>query len=252
MKALGVHFGISLLIAALVAVLVFVFWFPYPYRTLAGGQHLFWLIVGIDVVCGPLLTAVLFNPTKSPRELTLDLSIVGVLQIAALLYGVHALALARPVRLAYEVDRFVVVSEAQIDQEVLGRVSSEFQTLPWDGPVLVGTRAPRDSDETLRSIDLSAQGMEPSARPDWWQSYDRSRPQVLKRMKAAVDLRAQLKTHQQDALDRAIKETGLPISQISYLPLVSRDRLDDWVVLLDKNAAVIGYASVDGFGQAAR
>ena len=60
-KAMGWHFGVSALVAAAVAVLVFMVWFPYPYRQLAGGTELFILVMAVDLVCGPLLTLVLFN-----------------------------------------------------------------------------------------------------------------------------------------------------------------------------------------------
>ena len=72
-------------------------------------------MVGVDVVCGPLLTLVLFNPAKSRRELRLDLSLVAVIQLAALAYGLYSISLARPVIQAFETDRFAVVSAVEID-----------------------------------------------------------------------------------------------------------------------------------------
>ena len=39
-KAAGIHLGISLVIAALAATLVFVVWYPYPYGELSGGREL--------------------------------------------------------------------------------------------------------------------------------------------------------------------------------------------------------------------
>jgi hypothetical protein len=47
---------------------------PLSLRDVAGGQYLFMVLVSVDVVCGPLLTMVLFSPLKSRRELILDLS----------------------------------------------------------------------------------------------------------------------------------------------------------------------------------
>src|SRR5689334_16943960 len=64
-RAALVHLGLSALVGLATAAIVFGLWFPFPYRNLAGGQHLFLVLVGVDVVCGPLLTAILFNPLKS-------------------------------------------------------------------------------------------------------------------------------------------------------------------------------------------
>ena len=246
-KAFAVHLGLSIFVALLAAYVVLRLWFPFPYRILAGGQHLFWLMVGIDVVCGPLLTAVLFNPAKSRRELTLDLSLIALIQVAALAYGLYNIAQARPVVLAFETDRMVAVSAAQIEKQNLHRAPVQFQSLSWSGPVLLGTRAAKDGPEMLQSIQMSLQGLEPSLRPGWWQDYEISRPFAKQRMKKLSDLHAMLSVELQATLDKAAQETGLPLSQLFYLPLVSQKVLDGWTVLLDSNADIVGYAAVDGF-----
>lgn len=245
-KAALVHMGLSALVGLTTAAFVFGLWFPYPYRDLAGGQHLFLLLVTVDVVCGPLLTAVLFNPVKSRRELTLDLSLVALVQLAALVYGVHVISQARPVVLAFETDRLVAVSAAQIDPAQLGKAPPDFRKLSWTGPVLVGTRNARQG-ETLESVMLSAHGVEPSARPDWWQAYDKNRPQVQNRMKKLVDLRAARLGDAQAAIDAAAAKAGLALDELFYLPLTSQKMLDGWIALLDRDGRIVGYAPVDGF-----
>ena len=76
LKASAIHLGICCLVAVAVAALVFEFWFPGPYRQLSGGQNLFLLLVGVDVVCGPLLTMVVFDSEKPRRALILDFCLV--------------------------------------------------------------------------------------------------------------------------------------------------------------------------------
>ena len=204
-------------------------------------------MVGVDVVCGPLLTLVLFNPAKSRRELRLDLSLVAVIQLAALAYGLYSISLARPVIQAFETDRFAVVSAAEIDPGQLPQAPPAWRTLPWNGPRLVGVRAPRDGNETLYSIELSLQGVEPSARPDWWQPYEQSIPAVQRRMKKLADLRSARPAAGQALIDQAVRQTGQPLEALFYLPLTSRKKLDDWIVLLDAQANIAGYAPVSGF-----
>lgn len=208
---------------------------------------MFWIMICVDVVCGPLLTALLFNPAKSRRELTLDLSLVSLMQLAALLYGLYSVSLARPVVLAFESDRLVAVSAVQIEANDLIQAPLELQRLSWAGPVLLGTRAPRDGEETLSSVNLSLQGIEPSARPGWWQSYETSRPIVQQRMKKLAALRAKLPSSGQAAVDAAVKKTGMSVDRLYYLPLVSQKQLDTWIALLDAQAVVKGYAPVGGF-----
>lgn len=246
-RAASLHLGLSVLLALAAAAVVLGVWFPYPFRVLSGGQHLFWVMVSVDVVCGPLLTAVLVNPAKSRRTLTLDLSLVALVQLAALVYGLYSVSLARPVVLAFETDRLVVVSAAEINSSDLPQAPAEFQALSWRGPVLLGTRLPKDGDEALESLDISLQGVQPSARPGWWQSYEKSRPAVRQRMKKLVELRAKLSPSKQPVVDEAAQKTGLSLDQLFYLPLVSRKQLDTWIVLLDAQGTVKGYAPIDGF-----
>lgn len=247
LEASTFHLGLSIIVALLAAWVVLQIWFPFPYRILAGGQHLFWLLVGIDVVCGPLLTAVLFNPSKSRQELMLDLSLVALIQVAALGYGLYSIAQARPVVLAFETDRMAVVSAAQIELKDLEQAPAKFQSLSWTGPVLLGTRPPKDGAEMFDSVQLSLQGFSPALRPGWWQDYEVNRPLAKQRMKKLSDLHTTLSTELQATLDQAIKKTGISLSQLFYLPLVSQKVIDGWTVLLDSNANIVGYAAVDGF-----
>src|SRR4051812_9236072 len=92
LKASGIHLGVSLCVALCAALLVFAAWYPYPYREISGGRELFMIVTGVDVVLGPLITLTIFNPAKSRRELTLDLSVVAGIQIAALCYGLWTVA----------------------------------------------------------------------------------------------------------------------------------------------------------------
>lgn len=239
-KAALAHLGISIFVGLLAAALVFGIWFPYPYRELSGGLQLFWILMAVDVVCGPLITALIFNPKKTRNELTLDLSLVGLLQIAALVYGLYSISLARPVALVFETDRMVSVSAARI-------FSSEDQKLSWTGPVLMGTREPKDGQETLKSVALSLQGIEPSARPDWWQDYSLNIPDVQKKMKPLQNLRHGLSPDLQRTLDKAVEKSRLSLDQLHYLPLVAGKNLDGWITLFDGSAQVVGFAPLGGF-----
>ena len=49
-----------------------------------------------------------------------------------------------------------------------------------------------------------------------------------------------------DVLKTAIKKTGFDIAQLRYLPLTS-SKTTEWIVLLDTQLNIVGYAPVDGF-----
>lgn len=245
-RAAFLHFGGSLLVALSAAVLVFGVWYPYPYRELAGGRELFFLIMAVDVVCGPMLTLVLFNPKKPKWELRMDLGLVVLIQMAALAYGLYTLAVARPVYLVYEVDRFRVISVADIQPEQLKPELGGLHRLPWTGPRVIGVREPVSADEKIESLNLSLQGNEPSARPDWWVPYVDNIDKVLDRAKPvhALRLRHPEKT---SAIEDAILESGLPEAQLRWVPLTGF-KSTAWVVFVDgKTGDVKSFAPVDGF-----
>ncbi|NMM78975.1 hypothetical protein B2J88_44640 [Rhodococcus sp. SRB_17] len=246
LPAAGWHLLGSALIAALLAVPVFGLWYPYPYRELAGGLALFCLLAGVDVVCGPLLTLVLFNPQKPRTELLRDLALVAVIQLGALGYGLWTVTVARPVHVVFETDRFRLVTAAEIDAADLQQAPDGLRQLPWGGPTLISVREPLDGDELLKSVELSLAGQDPSLRPGWWQAYAVGLPQVLERARPLTEL-AQARLEKNPLLEKAVRKSGMPASDLLWLPLTSA-RTMEWVVLLDKaTGQPRAYAPIDGF-----
>lgn len=246
LRASATHFLISAGVALGVAGLIFFVWYPWPFYEVVRGRELFWLVMGVDVVCGPLLTLVLWNPAKPRKELVLDLGLVALIQVAALGYGLHTVAEARPVHLAFEVDRLRLVTASEIKSEDLHEAPPHLRTLPWSGPTPIGIRASRNGDETLRSIELSVAGQEPSVRPGWWQDYELNTHDILKRAKPVQMLLDKYPQHQK-LLEKAIHDAGRPQGELVWLPFTS-GRVAEWVVFLDgKTAQPLAYAPVDGF-----
>jgi hypothetical protein len=246
LRAASLHLLASSAIATGIAFLVFWLWFPFPYRELVGGRSLFLLIIGVDVICGPALTAIVFNPRKPRRELIQDLSLVMILQLAALIYGLFTLSQARPVYTVFETDRFRVITAADISPEKLQPRQGGLQVLPWMGPRIIGTRTPQGGQEFLESLDLSLAGIDPSMRPDWWQPYEMSKAAVLERAKKVELLRNKHPTQHQ-LIDQAIRDSGLSEQYLAWLPLTSFRSLE-WVAFIDSRTAEIkSFAPVDGF-----
>lgn len=242
----SIHFGICLAVAAVVAALIFWLWFPWPYSQLTGGRNLFFLIVVVDVVCGPLLTFLLFSPFKSKRETRIDLGVVVLLQLAALGYGLHVLATARPVHVVFEIDRLRIVTAAEIDPESLLSADPNFQKFSWTGPTLISTRESRNSEELLESVGLSLAGRDPSLRPNWWQSYSKAVPQILNRAKP-ISILMDRYPEQKENIKSAIANAKSTQEELVWLPLTS-NRNFGWVVLLSKtDGKPRGFIELDGF-----
>jgi len=241
------HLAISTAVVALAALLVFGVWYPSPWRQLLGVAGVFGLVVGVDLVCGPLLTLVLASPKKSRKERWVDLTLVGAIQLIALAYGLWSVFGARPVALVFEVDRLTIVSANEVQAEQLSAAPEGLRALPWAGIQLAATRKPTSSAENMASLDMSLQGVTPAMRPDWWVPYEAAKPEVLKRAKPLAEL-LKAQPQQSALLESAAIKSGLPIESLRYLPLTSSKALD-WVALLSPTGDVVGYAPVDGFDE---
>jgi len=208
LRASGIHLAVSLCIAAAAALLVFAAWYPWPYREVSGGRELFLIVIAVDVVLGPLITLAIFNRNKSRRELAMDLSVIGAIQLAALLYGLWTVAVARPVHLVFEFDRLRVVHAIEIPEELASHVPAGIDAEPWSGPTLLAVRPFHNAQEKLSATLEALDGVQLAARPDLWQPYDAARPRVLAAAQPVDALKRRL-PGQAAAVDSALQKAGL-------------------------------------------
>jgi hypothetical protein len=242
-RAAGFHFLISLAIAALAAVLVLAVWYPGDYAVLSGGRSLFWLLVSVDVVMGPLLTLVVFDVRKSRAELVRDLAIIGLLQLAALVYGLSTVYQARPVALVFEVDRFRVVNAADVLADELPQALPEYRQLPLGGPWLLSARESQPGDERLHAIELALKGFDLGQRPSYWQAYSAARSRVLGRSRPIAVL-LERRPQVAEEVGRLLSRTGASVDGARFLPAVARI---DACVVVDRTGEVLGFVRADGF-----
>ena len=243
--ASGIHLGISLCVAVFAAALVFGLWYPYPYGEISGGRELFFLVVAVDVIMGPLITLAIFNRAKPRRELLIDFTVVGLLQLAALGYGLWTVFAARPVHLVFEYSRMTVVHAIDVDADLLAKAPTSLQKLPVTGPTVIALRPFKNPEEQFDATMAAFEGFPLAARSDLWQAYEPVRADVLKEAKPVAELRVRF-SNQAAEIDRAIAATGKPVTDLRYLPLLSRKTA--WTVLLDATTAEpLGYLPLDSF-----
>lgn len=244
-KASAIHLGLSLFIAALAALLVFGLWYPYPYRNTSGGRELFLIVITVDVILGPLITLTVFNRNKPRRELMRDLAVVGLIQLAALGYGLWTVFVSRPVHLVFEYDRFRVVHAIEVPEELMAKAPDGLEKMPITGPTTLALRPFRDVNEEGTATLMALQGIQLSANPELWQPYPQATARVLAAAKPLTDLSARFP--QQAAMIAAgVVQTGKSASELVYLPMVARNSF--WTVLLDAQSAVpLGFVPLDSF-----
>jgi hypothetical protein len=222
-KAAGIHFGLSMLVAIILVALMLFLWYPSPYFAAMGGAKLLILIVSIDVVVGPIITLIIFNPKK--KSLPFDLAVVACLQLAAFVYGASVMYDSRPVYNVYYNGRFDVVSPSRVPMEEFAKVKlEEFKQLPLTGPKLVAAQEPATVAEINHIVLHKTATADIAAFPQYLVPYETNSPNAKEaglRAKPLAELR-QKDPSAIPTLDTFIKDHNLEAGKVGYLPVVTR------------------------------
>jgi hypothetical protein len=242
--ATGIHFLVTLSLTAAAAALIFLVWFPAPFETMIGGTELFLLVVGCDLALGPLISLVIYDSRKSRRALIFDYSLVGVVQIGALLYGVHTLAATRPVYVAFSHDRIEIVSAGEIsDQELAAAKTPRYASLPLTGPRFISITVP--ASEQQDALFKSVAGLDEYMRPRFFNPYDAQLAQIRARAKTIEKLE-EFHPERKRQLEDARASLSVPAERIRWLPVHHRKGF--WTVLIDtENGRPLTYLDFDPY-----
>ena len=112
-RAFLLHLSISATIVGIVCALIFFVWYPQPFFQIAGASSVLKVLIGVDLIVGPLLTLLLYKPGKP--KLLFDMSCIALIQIVALVYGTAIIFSERPYYLVFAVDRFEVLAHRDVD-----------------------------------------------------------------------------------------------------------------------------------------
>jgi hypothetical protein len=224
---------ISAAIAAGALALMLLVWYPHPLFKAAGGDDLLVLLVGVDVVIGPLITLIIFKPGK--KGLKFDLAAIGTLQLAALLYGVSIVYLARPAYIVFVKDRFEVVTAAELQpRNVAEAQHPQFRDVPVGGPEWVYGAFPEDPRERGELVKLSMAGFDLQHFPRYYRPYDAHAAEILARAQTVERTRA-TEPKAGAVVDAWLRDTGTPADAVRYVDLRAPRY---WVgVLLDARTA---------------
>lgn len=121
-QAFAIHMAISLVIFLILLICITQYWYPGILFDTGNGWKAITLIVSIDLILGPLLTLIIFNPKKS--SLRFDLWVIALIQIAALIYGTWTIHSSRPLAIAYINTSFITFyANAENAQDIQKTVS---------------------------------------------------------------------------------------------------------------------------------
>jgi hypothetical protein len=217
-QAAGIHLLISLFIAVAVLAVMLGVWYPRPLFEAEGGLGLVFILVGVDVVVGPLITSVIFKSGKP--GLRFDLWTIAVLQTAALAYGCYVVAEVRPAFIVFVKDQFEIVGAIDLKAaDLKGARRAEFRRIPLTGPVLVAVEPPTDPKENQALLFMALeQGRDLRHFPKYYVPYDEFRQKVLTRGRTLEQVRRSEPEFTR-AIERYLADSGRRESDVLYFPL---------------------------------
>ena len=144
-KALTTHLSISLVLVGIALALMLLQWFPPPLFGTDGGGIGLKLLILVDLVLGPVLTFIVFNPAKGRRQMMFDLGVIAVFQLVAYGYGLWSIHSVRVQALAYHEGQFYSVTASRYAEQEIA--ANGWHSLGEGAPYVVNTRKPESGEE---------------------------------------------------------------------------------------------------------
>jgi hypothetical protein len=220
-QAAGIHLLISAAIAGVTLFLMLRVWYPPPLFAAEGGNDLLLIIVAVDVIIGPLITLIIFKVSKP--SLRFDLTVIALLQLCALAYGVYVMFVARPVFIAMTLSQFETIRANDIEPAELAQTKNPaFRSLPLSGPIYVAIELPQNLKALGEIFSRSTKtGSVVTEMPKYFVPYAEKRQQAIEQsqpLEPAVQRGGDFAAMAQDYLTKS----GRKAVALKFMPLQTR------------------------------
>ena len=241
-QASGLHLIASMALAISAAIVIFGIWYPQPYTAAAGADRLAMLLIGIDLVLGPLLTLIVYRHGK--KGMAFDIAFIATVQLAALVYGLIVISQSRPVFVVLTQDTtFLTAAGAVNDTDLAEAPDPAHRQRSWLGPVLVAAPPPESAEDRDAVLSSGLAGKDINALTKYFRDYDTAAAELLSEappLSALAALEAS-----KDAVAAFVDRTGVATDELRFLPLRGRNPESDWTIVFDRQSKIVGVVEVD-------
>ena len=224
------HLSLSCLIVFSILVWVFFIWYPSPLAQAVGVTQIFLMMLVIDVIVGPILGLLVYKEGK--KSLKFDLTVIILLQLSALFYGVYSIEQGRPAWIVFNVDRFELIRKNEIVDQNVNRAQPQFQQPSWFKPQFVATEFAKNIQQ--RNDDMFAEvlsGISIAQRPERYVDFIQAKEQIQQRVQK-LDLLQQY--NKKNDVEKILAKYP---QATAFLPL--KTSVMDMTVLVDQNSNVV-------------
>jgi hypothetical protein len=211
-KAFSVHLFASACALGLVLGALYAGWYHWPGWYLTGALHVAGILLLVDLALGPTITLIIANPRKPRRTLARDISIIVIVQLAALVYGASALWRGRPLYYTFSGDRLEMAQASDLDPDELARARREnpafaphwYSVVRWVWAPLPDD--PKESTRIIQSAILS--GKDVIDMPRYFKPWSAGLPKLRSQLQPVDDMK-QLSPSQKRTTAARMRSRGL-------------------------------------------
>ncbi len=221
LRAFGVHFSLSLVIFFIILYFVLQ-WYPPPFFSTDGGWQGIRIIAGVDLVLGPTLTFIAFNHKKARALLKLDLTLIGMAQIAALSWGIWAVHNERPYLAIFADGIFYPIAYYQLPDTGLNK--DDINKLdPGPAPKKIYVPTPEDEQQYMALLLKAASSRPVHYMGERYQRFDISQLNNIVRFSIDMDTYLEGEPEQwKQEYQRFAKAYSDKLDSMLFFPLQAR------------------------------
>lgn len=224
-KALGLHLLASSTALLLIFGTLYAGWYRWPGWYLADVSQVVFVMAGVDVVVGPLLTFIVARANKPRRILARDIAVIVAIQLCALVYGTMSIWSGRPLYYAFSENVLQIVQAYDInaDERDLARRQKAALAPHWYSlPRWIWAPLPQDSGERGRIVASAVTGGDDViSMPRFFKPWDQGLPALRTQLKKVDDV-AYFSPNEKKKLKVLLRAAGLSADAPTSMPLTGR------------------------------
>ncbi|WP_263142140.1 TfpX/TfpZ family type IV pilin accessory protein [Pseudomonas sp. RIT-PI-AD] len=214
-RAFFIHLTFSVCLTFIAFLLVLQVWYVDPLYKVVGVIDIFFMMILVDLLIGPLLTFFIAKPLK--KSLVFDVSVIVLVQVLFYLFGLFSIWDGRPIWLVYTVDRFDVIQAYELASSEKSVGGLEFSSYQFFGPKWAYTKIPTNASErdSILFESLSG-GKDFSQHPEYYRPLNEAGAIMLKNSQPISTLKD---FNNSDKVDSLLK--NWPTAN-SFLPMMGK------------------------------
>ena len=224
-KALGLHLLGSVIALTLILGTLYLGWYRWPGWSLADVKQVVKVMMGVDLVVGPLLTFVVARPSKPLRVFARDVAVIVTVQLIALIYGSVSLWNGRPLYYAFSESELQLVQAYDMEPSelALGRRQNPNLAPHWYSlPCWIWAPLPQDPKVSEKIVASAiGGGYDVISMPRFFKPWESGLAALRAQLKK-VDDQKYFSARDKKTLKERMQAAGLRTDQLNTIPLTGR------------------------------